>query len=114
MNEWGFFIDENLEPQIATRLRKRGFVAETVRDALELGTDDPEVLDYARENDYILVTGDIEDFSAVEPDRHAGILLLDRKRASAYEVATAIADPVEEYPDRDSLRYRTPLDPYLD
>jgi hypothetical protein len=35
MSEWAFFIDENLEPQVATKLRKRGFVAETVRDALD-------------------------------------------------------------------------------
>ena len=78
MSEWGFLIDENLETRIATKLRKRGFIAESVRDDLELGTDDPGILAYAREND------------------------------------SAIADLVDDYPDRDSLRYRTPLDPYLD
>jgi predicted nuclease of predicted toxin-antitoxin system len=55
MGEWRFLIDENLEPQVATHLDKRGITAEHVRDALQRGATDTAVLQYARAHDALVL-----------------------------------------------------------
>lgn len=113
MGEWYFLVDEDPEPQIVTHLEKRGITAEHVRDALQRGATDSEVLQYARAHDALVVTLDKKDFATISYNDHEGILVLRNGRVSAYETARAIADLVDSYPDRDSLRHREPLDDWL-
>jgi predicted nuclease of predicted toxin-antitoxin system len=113
MGDWHFLIDENLEPQIAVSLEKRGIAAEHVRDALRRGATDSEVLQYARSQDALVVTLDKKDFARISYGDHEGILVLRDERVSAYETARAIGNLVDAYPDRDSLRHREPLDDWL-
>jgi predicted nuclease of predicted toxin-antitoxin system len=113
MSEWRFLVDENLEPQIAVHLEKRGIPAEHVRDALRRGAPDTDVLRYARTHDALVLTLDKKDFARIPYDDHEGILVLRNGAVSAYETARAISDLVDAYPDRDSLRHREPLDDWL-
>lgn len=55
-----FLIDENTDPNTALELRSRGHDAVAVRDvnALGTGTLDPEVIEYAREHGYVVLTSD--------------------------------------------------------
>jgi predicted nuclease of predicted toxin-antitoxin system len=116
MSEWRFLIDENLEPQIATQLEKRGLAAEAVRDSLERGADDAELLRYARKHDAIVVTLDEKDFATISYEDHEGILVLRNGSLSAYQTARAISDLVSAYDEhtgRDGLRHREPLDEWV-
>lgn len=42
MSEWRFFLDENIDPKVATYLEKEGPLAEHVRDTLGQGADDED------------------------------------------------------------------------
>lgn len=112
--EWGFLIDENLEPQIARYLRKEGVHAEHVLDALSAGADDrEELLPYAREQDLVVVTNDVTDFSGLPEDEHEGIVVVYDGRLSAFQVSMGLLDIVEAYPGRESLRGYEILDDWV-
>ena len=55
-----FLIDEDTDPNTVLELRSRGHEAVAVRDVDELGTGtlDPEIIEYAREHDYAVLTSD--------------------------------------------------------
>jgi predicted nuclease of predicted toxin-antitoxin system len=74
-----FIIDEDLSPRVARYLcQEFCFDAIAVRDRGLLGATDPEVLEYAFEEDRILVTANIKDFEklAAVIEIHAGIVLI--------------------------------------
>ena len=98
--EWAFLIDENLEPKIAVNLRKEGYQAEHVQNAMGKGVDDmPDVLPYARKHDRIVVTADVKDFAPLPDSEHRGLMLLDNQQTSAYRVTNSILDIIEAYGD---------------
>lgn len=113
MGEWRFLVDENLEPQVAYELEKRGFEAESIRDSIGKGVDDSAVLKYARQNDAIILTSDVTDFRPLDDNEHRGLLLLYHDEASARQVATAVADLIAAFVDRDNVRGQYPLDDWL-
>ena len=74
-----FLIDEDLSPRVARYLcQEFCYDAIAVRDRGLLGATDPEVLEYAFEEDRILVTANIRDFEklATAVEIHAGIVLI--------------------------------------
>jgi predicted nuclease of predicted toxin-antitoxin system len=74
-----FIIDEDLSPRVARYLcQEFCFDAIAVRDRGLLGATDCEVLDYAFNEDRILVTANIRDFEklASAAEIHAGIVLM--------------------------------------
>jgi predicted nuclease of predicted toxin-antitoxin system len=74
-----FIIDEDLSPRVARYLcQEFCFDAIAVRDRGLLGATDREVLDYAFNEDRILVTANIRDFEklAGAAEIHAGIVLM--------------------------------------
>ncbi len=102
--DWRFLLDENIEPQVGSFLTAEGYRADHVQDVLSKGAEDIEdVLPYARENDLIVITGDISDFEPLSHDEHRGVLLVYNRRVSAYDVATAVFRIVEAYGDREQL-----------
>ena len=113
---WSFIIDECLDPMIAERLRANGLDAWHVQevDALGKGADDEtEILPSLRQRDAILVSGNVQDFAAMDFEDHEGILLVFDGRRSAVEYVAAIRRLVDRDPDRDALRHREPLDDWL-
>jgi predicted nuclease of predicted toxin-antitoxin system len=74
-----FIIDEDLSPRVARYLcQEFCFDAIAVRDRGLLGATDPEVLEYAFNEDRILVTANVRDFErlAAAVEIHAGIILI--------------------------------------
>jgi predicted nuclease of predicted toxin-antitoxin system len=74
-----FIIDEDLSPRVARYLcQEFCFDAIAVRDRGLLGATDLEVLDYAFNEERILVTANIRDFEklAANAEIHAGIVLM--------------------------------------
>jgi predicted nuclease of predicted toxin-antitoxin system len=74
-----FIIDEDLSPRVARYLcQEFCFDAIAVRDRGLLGATDPEVLEYALNEDRILVTANVRDFEklAAAIEIHAGIILI--------------------------------------
>ncbi len=85
-----FIIDEDLSPRVARYLcQEFCFDAIAVRDRGLLGATDREVLEYAFNEDRILVTANVRDFEklAGAAEIHAGIvLMLDGDLLSAEQI----------------------------
>ncbi len=112
-SEWAFLVDETLNSDIAAAIRREGYEAEHVTEALEAGADDTEdILPYVTEQDHLLITHD-RDFSALPHEAHPGILMLYDRAPAPAAVAAAVTDLVEAYGDRDRLRHREALDRWL-
>ncbi|MEO1376100.1 MAG: DUF5615 family PIN-like protein [Cyanobacteria bacterium J06635_10] len=74
-----FLVDEDLSPSIARYLCEQMLVdAVAVRDRNLLNTPDYEILEYAFEEERILVTANIKDFEhfATLREIHAGIIFI--------------------------------------
>jgi predicted nuclease of predicted toxin-antitoxin system len=71
-------IDEDLSPLIASYLCQNMLDAVSVRDRNLLNTPDYEILEYAFQEDRILVTANVKDFERFANIRevHAGIILI--------------------------------------
>jgi predicted nuclease of predicted toxin-antitoxin system len=71
-------IDEDLSPLIASYLCQKMLDAVSVRDRNLLNTPDYEILEYAFQEDRILVTANVRDFERFANIRevHAGIILI--------------------------------------
>lgn len=107
VSEWAFLLDENVGRDVATELAEYGYQAELVVDVLAPGVDDfPDVLPYAREHGFVVLTKDFSDFSAVAPEDHEGVVLVVQHTYTPEEMGTAVNEIVEAYPSRESFRGR--------
>lgn len=83
-------LDEQLSPSVAQRLRSLDSIDVVhIRDRGRLGSTDREVLEFAFEDDRILVTGNVTDFLRLARAReiHCGIVfLLDGALSRAQQV----------------------------
>jgi predicted nuclease of predicted toxin-antitoxin system len=101
-----FLVDEDLSPSIALYIcQEMYFDAVAVRDRNLLNAPDYEILEYAFQEDRILITANVKDFERFANVReiHAGIILIcDRSllRQEQLEVVTiavfAIADEYKQ------------------
>lgn len=99
-----FLLDEDVERELAIKLRRAGHDVERVVEVDTLGTGaaDAEVRAYARRTNRILVTHDA-DHDAAEASTHAGVFYCPNQRLSSFEVFRIVQQVVEQYPDRDHL-----------
>lgn len=106
-SEWRFFIDENLSPNIAKKLRAQDIVAEHALEALFEGADDfDDILPYCRTTDAVLVTNNVRDFNStnLEPEEHPGIVIVHDKARPADDVVAELRRLVAAYQDREAFR----------
>jgi len=54
-----FLVDENLSPKLATSLRDLGYKASAVREVSLKGQSDEKIIEFARSNDWIVITADL-------------------------------------------------------
>lgn len=112
--EWGFLIDECVDPGVAYELESEDIRAEAVKDALWTGADDADdILPYARKEDLIMVTGDVSDFRGLDMDEHAGIIVIFNNELRADQIVDGLESIIEQYPSRDALRGYEKLDPWV-
>jgi predicted nuclease of predicted toxin-antitoxin system len=90
--------DEHVPNRFVTALRSEGFDAVRVKNALYEGATDAEVLDYAEEQGYVVLSED-RDFRGVETrdEDHAGVIACN-SRAKTGNVVAAIRT-IDEYAD---------------
>lgn len=74
------YCDESIWDPVADGLTQRGWQVHTARDEDTLGDPDRQQLQYARENDWLLVTFDDDFLSLVEGEGldHAGIIFVQQ------------------------------------
>lgn len=76
-----FYLDEDIDPQVAVILRKFGQQAVSTQEARNRGSDDEAQLVYAAEIEAALVTRNRNDFIALtkqfldEGRKHAGVVI---------------------------------------
>lgn len=95
-------LDEQLSPQIAALLRRRGHdvVAVAERDDL-VGRSDRIILDIASAERRAVITNNIKDFRPLAAERlargqsHGGLILLPSKRTRTRAVVEGLADAIE-------------------
>jgi hypothetical protein len=114
VSAWGSLLDENVDRRVATRLEEHGHRAVMVVDALEPGADDyDDVLQYARQEDRIVVTKDVSDFGKLDPDSHAGLILVFDDALGGDVMANGIRRIVDAYQSPDDLAGREALDDWV-
>jgi hypothetical protein len=95
---WAFFVDANLEPEVATILDEKGHRAEYSDYTLDEDADDEDdILPYVRQEELIVITADVKNFAAFDESRHEGVFYLNDQRASAYRIASAVLDIIDQY-----------------
>ena len=55
-----FLIDESLSPSLATYLKQLGYDAGSVREAQLKGCSDIQIIEWARNNNNAIITGDLD------------------------------------------------------
>lgn len=91
MSDIRFHLDESVDPDIASGLRRRGVDVTTSQEQRLLGSDDDLQLKFATAHDRVLVTHD-EDFFllARSVSDHAGIAYCHQQTRSIGEIIAAL------------------------
>lgn len=111
-------LDEHFARLIATKLRDAGHDVESVEEHGLKGTDDPRLLEIAREWGRVLVTNNVQDFVPLEREWiargeiHQGIIYtvdgsVPRATNQSGEMLTRLTRELERHPDDDALRGRS-------
>ncbi len=86
-----FLFDHDVPDDMAYTLVAMGHQVAKLRDLLDPQTPDEEVLRYAGENGFVLMTCNRDDFlSAAKISSHAGIIILIRRNARIRERAALV------------------------
>jgi predicted nuclease of predicted toxin-antitoxin system len=95
-------VDENTSPRVAELLRGKEHEAVHVTKELEAGISDQDIVNYATNEGYVVLTCD-DDFLLPEYAQSAQILYYSDETLSAYEIADRV-DQVSRYvPDATDL-----------
>ncbi|MFB6178599.1 MAG: DUF5615 family PIN-like protein [Halorientalis sp.] len=102
------YCDESIWIPVADGLRRRGWDVHTARDEGTLGDPDREQLQFAAENDWILVTFDDDFLALVEGEGldNAGIIFVQQAGRQIGDVVKAIDAHLETRPaDDETIGY---------
>lgn len=75
MSEISFLLDEHLPSSVAEELEGRGVDVKTVYDVSLDGTPDSGILEFAEQDNRVIVTQD-SDFLELNEEQHSGIVFL--------------------------------------
>ena len=91
MNDIRFYLDENMNHDIARALRGRGIDVMTTAEADNIGATDEQQLAFAREENRVIVTQD-EDFLILDSQQmpHAGIAYYKQHSRTIKEVVRGL------------------------
>lgn len=103
-------LDEQLSPQIAVLLRRRGHDVAAVADRTDLiGCSDRAILEAASSELRAVVTNNVKDFRPLAAERlarghaHSGLILLPSSRSRTRAAVAALTDAIEsvlrDHPD---------------
>lgn len=106
-------VDENTSPRVAELLRGKGHEAAHVSEALEVGATDQEIVTYASERGYSVLTHD-DDFLLSEYTRTVPVLYYSDDTLDTYEIADRVSTVIQYIPDPDDLPPVTNLSTWED
>jgi predicted nuclease of predicted toxin-antitoxin system len=97
------YTDESIWIPVADGLQRRGWEIHTARDEDTLGNPDRDQLQYARENDWILLTFDDDFLSLVEGEGldHAGLIYVQQEGRKIGDVVKAVDAHLEDWDEDD-------------
>lgn len=83
-----FFLDHDVPADVARVLRQIGYEAVELRNALPVTTTDRDVLQFAHENGFILITCNRDDFlNLIKDQENFGLIVLIHRRHRHEECA---------------------------
>lgn len=74
-----YLLDEHVPKAVAQGLNRRNIKTYTIADLNRRGLSDPAQLEYAMENDFVIVTFDSDFLIISENVNHNGIIFVTRK-----------------------------------
>ena len=95
-------VDENTSPRVAELLRGKGYEAAHVSEALEVGVTDQEIVTYASERGYVVLTH-VDDFLLSEYTETVSILYYSDDTLDTYEIADRVTKMARYVPDPTNL-----------
>lgn len=102
----GFRIlaDEHCERQMVERLAAKGHDVERVVDVPSLGpgSNDRRIASYARDDDRLVLTSDVDFLSEFDADDHAGVLFVPDDTLEAGRVVTIVSS-IATYLEQDQI-----------
>jgi len=102
------YCDESIWIPVADGLSRRGWTVHTARDEGTLGEPDRVQLQYAVENEWLLMTFDDDFLSLVEGEglNHAGLIFVQQTGHRIGDIVRAVDEHLEERDDEDfSIEY---------
>ena len=86
-----FLLDHDVPDDLAYSLRALGHQNVFLRDVLHKKSSDPEILEFANQKKYIVITCNRDDFLALGKSKsHYGIIILRRKETRVSERAALV------------------------
>ncbi len=82
MSKLRFYLDESVHVAVADGLQRRGIEATTAKDVGNLSLSDKEQLKYAIENNFVIVTHDVDFLSLAMKLGHNGIVFVHLQKYS--------------------------------
>ena len=82
MSKLRFYLDESVHVAVADGLQRRGIEATTAKDAGNLSLSDEEQLKYVTENNFVIVTHDVDFLSLAMKLEHNGIVFVHLQKYS--------------------------------
>lgn len=96
-----FLMDANMPQMLTTKLRGEGHDVEEVLE-WNPGTDDPSILQHAREQQRILITADLwfGNIRAHPVGSYPGLILIRPKTLRPQEMVELVAQGIDEFGER--------------
>lgn len=86
-----FLLDHDVPDDLTYSLHSMGHQSVLLRDVLHKKTGDPEILEFARQKNFVVITCNRDDFLALGRSRpHYGIIILRRKKTRVSERAALV------------------------
>ncbi len=82
MDKIRFYLDESVNVAVIAGLKRRGVHVSSARDAGNRGLSDLEQLEYAANNNFVIVTHDDDFISMASKKKHSGIVYTHQQKYS--------------------------------
>ncbi len=82
MDKIKFYLDESVNVAVIAGLKRRGVRVSSARDSGNRGLSDLEQLEYAANNDFVIVTHDDDFISLAFKKKHSGIVYVHQQKYS--------------------------------
>jgi predicted nuclease of predicted toxin-antitoxin system len=97
-----FLLDEHLNPAVASGLENRGYEATTILGQELTSLEDRKILEYAFNNEFVIVTNDDDFLSLIDDVEHEGIVFVTNQELRVSNIISEIAEKVSQVEDMEN------------